>query len=210
MTIPRRNSRRRRAFPRLSVSAPQPTAASPSRRIRCQISATPTNTSHYWRRARPFSRSIPGGTFGYLWRASWPAPGTVAGSWALMKSKRPSASVTEILNALAETGTSITDPRSGLAFPRINVDAALATLPASCGYTVSPGRLPNGPDAGTVAIAVTTTANCSWVSRRAHRPSWSFRSSPAGSGSGDRRAVVFCESVDRQPETASSRSRVAR
>ena len=156
-----------------------------------------SNTNQYLSLLAPgetILSSIPGGTFGYLWGTSMAAP-HVAGSWALMKSKRPSASVTEILNALAETGTSITDPRSGLAFPRINVDAALATLPASCGYAVSPGRLTVGPDAGSVAIAVTTTANCSWSAASAS-PFVVVSSGPAGSGSG---TVVLSYSANQSP-----------
>lgn len=138
--------------------------------------------------------SIPGGTFGNLSGTSMAAP-HVAGAWALMKSKRPSASVTEILNALAGTGTAITDPRNGLAFPRINVDAALATFPASCGYAVTPGRLAVGADAGTVSISVATTANCAWSAASAS-PFVVVSGSQSGSGPG---TVVLSYSANQSP-----------
>ena len=105
--------------------------------------------------------STPGGGFGYSSGTSMAAP-YVAGAWALVKSKRPSASVKEILSALTASGRPITDPRNGVAVPRINVDTALATLPTSCGYAVSPGRVTVGAQAGTVDIAVTTSPDCAW------------------------------------------------
>jgi len=156
-----------------------------------------SNTNQYLSLLAPgetILSSIPGGSFVNLSGTSMAAP-HVAGSWALMRSKRPSASVTEVLDALVETGTSITDPKNGLAFPRINVDAALATLLSSCGYAVTPGRLTVGPGAGTVAVAVTTTADCSW-SAASTSPFVIVSSGQAGSGSG---VVVLSYSANQSP-----------
>ncbi len=138
--------------------------------------------------------SIPGGGFGYLSGTSMAAP-HVAGAWALMKAKRPSASVTEILSAFRASGRSITDPRNGVVVPRINVDTALAILPKSCGYAVSPGRVMVGPQAGTVAVAVTTTPNCPW-SAASGSPFMEVTSARSGVGSA---TVVFSYSANESP-----------
>ena len=52
----------------------------------------------------------------------------VTGAWALLKSKRPDASVDEILDTLRTTGKPIIDILSGDSFPRIDIPAALAAL----------------------------------------------------------------------------------
>ena len=52
----------------------------------------------------------------------------VTGAWALLKSKKPDASVDEILDALRTTGKPIIDILSGASFPRIDIPAALAAL----------------------------------------------------------------------------------
>ncbi|HKX26726.1 MAG TPA: PA14 domain-containing protein [Blastocatellia bacterium] len=48
----------------------------------------------------------------------------VAGAWAILKQRSPSAGVTQILNSLTSTGVGVTDPRTGITVPRIRVDAA--------------------------------------------------------------------------------------
>ena len=52
----------------------------------------------------------------------------VAGAWALLKSKFPSASVSTILSALVNSGVSIYDSRNSLTFPRIDLDNALTSI----------------------------------------------------------------------------------
>ena len=52
----------------------------------------------------------------------------VAGAWALLKQRKPLASVTEILQSLVRTGRPISDWRSGLIQPRIDVAAAINDL----------------------------------------------------------------------------------
>jgi hypothetical protein len=108
----------------------------------------------------------------------------VAGAWALMKSKRPSASVTDVVNAFVESSTPITDPRNGIAQPRINVDAALGALPAPCGFAVSPTRITVGSQAGTVTVGVTTSADCPW-SANTLSPFVVIADSPSGTGPGN-------------------------
>ncbi len=65
--------------------------------------------------------------FRFLHGTSMAAP-HVAGAWAVLKSKKPSASVDEILYALRATGKPITDNRNGLILPRIDVAAALEKI----------------------------------------------------------------------------------
>ena len=52
----------------------------------------------------------------------------VAGAWAILKSKVPNASVSQVLSALTTTGVPILDIRNGITKPRIQVDAALNAL----------------------------------------------------------------------------------
>jgi uncharacterized repeat protein (TIGR02543 family) len=71
--------------------------------------------------------SVPGAGYALAAGTSQAAP-HVAGAWAVMKQKKPTATVTEILNSLTETGQLIVDPRNGIAKPRINVAQAVASL----------------------------------------------------------------------------------
>jgi subtilisin family serine protease len=71
--------------------------------------------------------SVPGNRFATYSGTSMAAP-HVAGAWAVLKQKAPSASVTQVLSALQTTGTSVTDYRNGIVKPRINVKAALDQL----------------------------------------------------------------------------------
>lgn len=63
----------------------------------------------------------------------------VAGAWAVLKSKAPSASVEQVLSALKSTGVSITDTRNNVTRPRIQVDAALSALESQPRYTYTSG-----------------------------------------------------------------------
>src|SRR5882672_11200161 len=73
--------------------------------------------------------SYPGDNFAIASGTSMAAP-HVAGAWAILKQAAPAAGVDEILQALANTGLMITDPRAGTgtARPRIQVDLALSAL----------------------------------------------------------------------------------
>lgn len=65
-----------------------------------------------------------GGGYGSASGTSLAAP-HVAGAWAVLRSRAPSASVDEIEEALQMTGRLIVDDRNGLEKPRLQVDEAL-------------------------------------------------------------------------------------
>jgi hypothetical protein len=81
--------------------------------------------------------SVPGGAFLTGSGTSFAVP-HVAGAWAVLKQKKPTATVTEVLNALTSTGLPITDPKNGIATPRIRVNQALQTFLS----TSSPANVP--------------------------------------------------------------------
>ena len=83
--------------------------------------------------------SIPGYGFVRAGGTSGAAP-HVAGSWAVLKSKAPNASVDQVLSALKSTGVSITDSRNNVTRPRIQVDAALSALESQPRYTYTSGN----------------------------------------------------------------------
>jgi subtilisin len=106
--------------------------------------------------------SVPGGGFSNFNGTSMAAP-HVAGAWAVIKSKKASATVAEILNALSTTGTPILDPGNGITKPRINVDLALQVFPNPCAYTVSPTHFDVGPEQNVVGVNVITQGACPWT-----------------------------------------------
>ena len=61
----------------------------------------------------------------------------VTGSWALLKQSRPTASVTDVLAALRDTGAPVVDYRNGQTVPRVNVDSAIDLLNATATPTAS-------------------------------------------------------------------------
>lgn len=83
--------------------------------------------------------SVPGAGYGSKSGTSMAAP-HVTGAWALMKQTAPAASVTTVLGALSSTGTTITDQRSGLRHPLINVLLAAQALIGAPG-----GGVPGAP-----------------------------------------------------------------
>ena len=96
--------------------------------------------------------SVPGNSFANENGTSMAAP-HVAGAIAVLRQARPSATVDEIENALKNTGEMISDPKNGIAKPRIDLQAALNALgpaPATVqlvvvplnGFTVIPINIP--------------------------------------------------------------------
>ncbi|MGB4781818.1 S8 family peptidase [Candidatus Methylomirabilis sp.] len=71
--------------------------------------------------------SVPGGGFAVGSGTSAAAP-HAAGVWAILKQRKPSATVAELLTALRNTGLLITDPRNNVTTPRIRVDQALQAI----------------------------------------------------------------------------------
>lgn len=74
--------------------------------------------------------SVPGGTF-EAWNGTSMATPHVAGAWAVLKSVKPKASVTKVLNALLMTGVPVTDTRNDIVKPRIQVNKAVKVLLAT-------------------------------------------------------------------------------
>jgi subtilisin len=70
--------------------------------------------------------SVPGGGFANFQGTSMATP-HVTGAWAVLKSVSPAATVTQVLNALKDTGQPVTDI-NGITKPRIKVDAAASAL----------------------------------------------------------------------------------
>ena len=67
--------------------------------------------------------SVTGTGFDVIGGTSMAAP-HVAGAWAVLKQKKPSASLTDILDALKATGVMVSDYRTGQETPRIDVKGA--------------------------------------------------------------------------------------
>jgi subtilisin len=104
--------------------------------------------------------SVPNNIFASFSGTSMATP-HVAGVFAILRSKAPEASVTEILNTLQSTGVAIIDERNGIVKPRIQVNAALAILgasPSSGGLSVSPpeGFFVTGAEGGPFSPATKT------------------------------------------------------
>jgi subtilisin family serine protease len=94
--------------------------------------------------------SLPGTGYGYLSGTSMATP-HVAGAWAVLKSAKPTATVTELLNVLTTTGVPIADSRNLLVKPRIRLDAAVMALVAPTPPTV----VSRDPAAGATGVPVT-------------------------------------------------------
>ena len=71
--------------------------------------------------------SIPGGSFSFFSGTSMASP-QVAGAFAILKSRSPTANVDQIESTLKSTGISVSDSRNGISKPRIKIDSALAAL----------------------------------------------------------------------------------
>lgn len=90
--------------------------------------------------------SLPGNAYAF-WNGTSMAAPHVAGAWALLKQKTPGMTVPNALNALTTTGAPVTDTRNGITKPRVQISAALNSVPvlsysAETGY-ISDGVNPN-------------------------------------------------------------------
>jgi subtilisin family serine protease len=104
--------------------------------------------------------SVPGGGYQRMSGTSMAAP-HVAGAWAILKSRVPDASVPEVLDALRYTGLQVSDPKSGIVTPRIDIGGALQAL-TSCGYTLSSLAHFAAATGGPASFGVTVPAGCGW------------------------------------------------
>jgi subtilisin family serine protease len=102
--------------------------------------------------------SLPGGAYDALSGTSMATP-HVAGAWAVLKGADPSAGVGEVLGALQASGTPVTDPRTNLVTPMIQIAEATGAL-----ISTPPTVALTEPAPGTVFVApadITLTANAS-------------------------------------------------
>jgi subtilisin family serine protease len=114
----------------LSAPACISTAVSVGSTTKADAVASYSNSASFLHLLAPGSAiyaSLPGGLYGTKSGTSMAAP-HVAGAWAVARSKKPTATVDEILMAFKSTGVSILDSRNGLRVPRIDVTAALSQL----------------------------------------------------------------------------------
>jgi subtilisin family serine protease len=106
--------------------------------------------------------SVPGGGF-QTWGGTSMAAPHVSGAWAVLRSRSPAASVSEILGALTGTGVLVTDTRSGgsVVRPRLQVDAAAVSLPLPATptptATVTPTMTPTATPTPTATATPTAT-----------------------------------------------------
>ena len=71
---------------------------------------------------------IPGGDYSSVVSGTSIAAAHVSGAWAILKEKQPSATVSEVLNRLKNSGVNVTDLRNNEVKPRIKIDGALSCL----------------------------------------------------------------------------------
>lgn len=76
---------------------------------------------------RWINSSIPGGAYSNFSGTSMATP-HVVGSFALMRQRKPTASVAQMITAVTATGVPITDSRNGIVKPRLRVDRALQAI----------------------------------------------------------------------------------
>ncbi len=94
--------------------------------------------------------SYPGGLYATASGTSMATP-HLAGAWAVLKSAKPTSTVSEILTALVNTGKPILDSRNSITKPRIQVDQAVYALVP---FTISDSVV-NGVG-GTITASVST------------------------------------------------------
>src|SRR5262249_11154956 len=134
--------------------------------------------------------SVPGGGFANFNGTSMAAP-HVAGAWAVIKSRRASATISEVLDSLINSGTPVLDPGNGIIKPRINVDLALQVFPVPCTYTVSPTHFDVGPERSVLRVSVITQAKCPWTATTSSAFLVPSVLSPNGEGSGTAGIIVL-------------------
>lgn len=96
---------------------------------------------------------------GYAMGGTSQASPHVAGALAVLRAADPTASVDTLEDRLLDAGVSVTDHRTGLTFPRLDLEASVA----NCVSAVSTTSLSIAATGGSGSIGVTTGAGCEWT-----------------------------------------------
>jgi subtilisin len=124
--------------------------------------------------------SVPNDTFGFKRGTSMAAP-HVTGAFAVLKSKVPSATVSELQSLLRSTGVAVTDTRNDITKRRINIGAAHSAL---CVAQLTPAVVFVSRFGGPVTVSVRGTSDgCPWRARSS--VSWISVSAPTQPVSGN-------------------------
>jgi subtilisin family serine protease len=122
--------------------------------------------------------SVPAARYGSASGTSMAAP-HVAGAWALARQAVPTASVTQILEAMTSTGVAVTDTRVNLTKPRLQIDAAVDLLRSGS----STSDRPQAPASLTATARGETQIDLSWQDRSTNEAGFRIRRQNGGTGS---------------------------
>ena len=103
---------------------------------------------------RWINSSIPGNSFSNFSGTSMATP-HVVGAFAILRQRKPSATISEMLDALITTGQPILDTRNGIIKPRIRIAAALQS------FNVAPARADFDAD-GKSDLSVYRASDSNW------------------------------------------------
>jgi subtilisin family serine protease len=107
----------------------------------------------------------------------------VAGALAVLRAAYPTDSTDQLVARITQSGVPLTDPRSGVTRPRLQLEAALATgtlPPVTCTTALSAATAVAAPLGGTSSVTVTQPAGCPWSASTA--ATWLTFSATSGQG----------------------------
>lgn len=106
----------------------------------------------------------------------------VAGALAVMRGAFPGEDIDEHVDRLKSTGKTVLDTRNGYAFPRIDLQAAVAGAGLDCAVTLSGAPSAVGAGSGSTVVSVDVQASCPWSART--DGAWLVASPAVGTGPG--------------------------
>ncbi len=125
----------------------------------------------------------------------------VAGAWALLRQRVPTASVDTVLAALVNTGLLLTDTGNGLSFPRIRVTAAAEALAS---FSVTPTTWPVTAAGGTRQLTLTSTrTDAVWLASSS--AAWVTPDPATGAGSATVNLIAAAQTASAIARTATVR-----